>query len=398
MSETIMIQARKMRESLGHVKKVALRSRFGLPGLRLKVESQERTRTIRLDAFDGSSFASAWWTQGDSGPRVEWNYCLDPKTLDAVLGQIDGDALTIEAQTQTITETGKDGQPVERKQATAIIRDTNAPKKWRIALQDGANFQTMPKVGGWQKLPFGGDVKMAPVAVQHCAHKDAQKMANLIGVKIEFADGKFHAVATDTHRMAVWESADDSGFSGALILPPELCAIIGNGTYSELLMEPDGKLAALAERKPDEGRFVISPLFDAANYPDWRRVIPQSEPAVELEIDAAAMRGALDAVSVVITPVQMGVRITFDGRSALKLDVDGINRADAEVAVCEVLAGSGQEFAVTLNHAYIGEFVAVIAGTKNKHEKFKLEFRGDEKPVLLRDGEGYFDLIMPMKR
>lgn len=188
---------------------------------------------------------------------------------------------------------------------------------------------------------LGGQMAGVAFAVGHDANRDF-----LNGVFIHTKNGKLVAVATDGHRLARVVGEDAPDFVG-VIIPEKSVGIIPKGVVQISVSEE--KLRVVS---PD---ITITTKLIAATFPDYERVIPQSND-LTIVVDRDEMMRAADRVVTVSSEKAKGVRLSIaPGAIALSARSD-IGTAEDEVAADY----TGEPIEYGLSSAYLRDMLSAL--------------------------------------
>lgn len=166
-------------------------------------------------------------------------------------------------------------------------------------------------------------------ALTHTARKDIRTY--LCGVRLEPSAGKI--IATDGHRMFI--GAIDTADAPAVTIPAELLASalkavkVKKGTITLVTVNYSAGTVELAF--PNGARFAGAEL--EGNYPEWRRVLPQTVSGES---------------------AQFNPQYLADAETALKIYYDGGN------AFCTTLAPNGTAGGLVFNGGYDPKAVVIV--------------------------------------
>ena len=238
---------------------------------------------------------------------------------------------------------------------------------------------------------FGGELDAGELAaaLSHVryAAATADYQAIFRGVKLELADGRTRAVASDGFRLAYYHLTSSSGLSANLVLPArsveELVRILDEGQARLAVGEGQLMLAT-----PDTR---LNVKLMEGSFPDYERVIPSSFPlSVTTEaksLSETVARVALMADRTTNNRVDMFVK---DG--TMQITAEGaFGRAQEAVSVMQ--EGSDPEIAVAFNAKYLVDAVSPLSG------QVCISLSRETAPSVMVDPEnpGYLAMVVPLR-
>ena len=306
---------------------------------------------------------SATWLSGIRG----FDVCVPAKPLEAVLGQLDGDAMvTIEidakASARVILRAGR----AQFKLPTLPVEDFPLFDAWDI---DGEFAFEMPC----------SQLADALAAVDHAISSEETRYY-LNGVFVHPADLDLRFASTDGARLARWRI---DGPMGSTIFPG---VIVGRKTVAVLekllasaikaTKDDQGEPACIQIEANEEGsrlRFalpaagggdveIIAKAIDG-QFPDYQRIIP-SHPSYQATIERDVLAAAVKRVAVLASGKSRLVKFTFsdrgEGELTLSSSAPELGEAVEEVP-CLYL---GPDFEMGFDSKYLGEALGAIASDK----------------------------------
>lgn len=211
----------------------------------------------------------------------------------------------------------------------------------------------------------------------------------LNGIQLTIEGGKVRSVATDGHRLSVFEAECGEG-DGVWLLP--IRAVSQVLRLCEL-----GDPVTIAHSKSHvrftSGHVAVTSRKIDATFPKYQSVVPKDSPQRAV-VNRGALLAALDRVSVMANPRSRSVRFAFSANeialSAPNGDFSEMGNAAESVAAS--LTGSGA--AIQLNHNYVSELLGV-----SDADEFAIEFKDEMTQMLMRPvgDDRYMTVLMPMR-
>ncbi len=233
------------------------------------------------------------------------------------------------------------------------------------------------------------EIDRAIKKVSYAASKDEARYV-LTGVLLRSLGDRLHAVATDGHRLALYE----------VLVPSEgFSAIIPKKSISELKkVLREGEEVSVAEQGNklyfSSGDTVMWTSLIEGEYPDYTAVIPEDNP-LTMSADREELLSALKEVSIIFDKEEvMAVQFNLeDGRLTLQArNVEGEAPEEAEVTI--PVDYSGEPFSVNFNIIHMIESISSFDG-----ETITMKFGEELTPVLIasEDEPQLKNVVMPMK-
>lgn len=216
------------------------------------------------------------------------------------------------------------------------------------------------------------------------ADRDVRYYLN--GALIEINAGTMRIVSTDGHRLSMDCEPIDASFDTGIIIP-RAAAI----TLAKLLEDSDDPVEIAIAGKTLHFTFgcidYICKAIDG-QFPDWRRVVPETTNEVKIDVDA--MSRALSRVALCVNEKLQGVRMTISpGLLVIAADNDG------EEAIEELrIDYDGKPFESGYNVRYLSDALTAMSV-----ETATLRMGDPKKPLIIEDPAKpeRFRLVMPMR-
>lgn len=215
----------------------------------------------------------------------------------------------------------------------------------------------------------------------------AEYQAIFRGVKLELADNKVRAIATDGFRLAYYHLETSSGFDAELVLPArsvdELAKLLADGEARLHLAE--GQLSVASDS------FELNLKLMEGNFPDYERVIPASFP-VSITLDARSLSDAVARVAVMADKSANNRIDMFIKDGSLQITAEGsYGRSQEALEVSQ--EGSDPEIALAYNAKYLVDALSPIEGD------LRISFSGATSPSVLTDlaDPRYLAMVVPLR-
>lgn len=217
------------------------------------------------------------------------------------------------------------------------------------------------------------------------------------------ADGQVAFVATDGHRLARAAGGSCDPAAPGVILPRKACAILAAMMPKAKARETRADKAALAgmpmiamdysdtQAEFTVGAWQVRTKFIDGTFPDYERVIPRHN-THEATIDPEALRGAVKAVSAVLSARGRSIRFEF-GEDTLTLTATNPDTGTATRSVpCRY---EGEALEIGFNGRYV---LDLLDAMDRSAETLTIRLADAGSPALFTDGEdapGF--VLMPMR-
>ena len=277
------------------------------------------------------------------------------------------------------------GGEVTLDQAGTKLRAKCGGSTAQLATSDIEDFPVWPVLGeAWLTLPASA-LQAAVAAVVPAAATDETRPV-LAAVQIAVQNGALTLAAADGFRLMTSTIAGEAA-AGEALVPLRVLKLL---------------LAALAGEKPETPvglhlsanvigfkteRFTLTGRRVEGQFPDWRRIVPQTGTAVTLPADD--LLAALRSCSPFARSNSRIVRVSGDD-DTLTLAARDMDGASDVVATLEAAVPSAVSFAV--NGGYFADALAPFAGTV-----VSISNSGPTSPIkLTADGSPHLAVLMPM--
>lgn len=211
----------------------------------------------------------------------------------------------------------------------------------------------------------------------------------LNGVLLSAHGEKITAVATDGHRLALFEQTQDK------TIEDKIEAILTKKTVKELLrLVPDNDELIEVEISKNQMRFkfdaieIISKLIEG-KFPDYERVLPKDNKTI-VEINREELKAALQQAAVLTSDGFKGVRWNLQDNT---LSIASTNAEMEEVSVKLSIDYSGNPLELGFNVNYLLDVLNVL-----KVEKVIFSLGGPLQSALITipDSDKFKFVVMPM--
>ena len=126
-------------------------------------------------------------------------------------------------------------------------------------------------------------------------------------------------------------------------------------------------------------------------YPDWRKVLPQRNDAIQIEVTVGPLFSALRQAAIVTDMESRGIDFTFaDGTLKLEASTAEIGESQIELPI----PYEGDPITLTMDHRYLAEFCKVL----DNESSIMIEIESGAAPALFTTADGYAYVIMPMAK
>ena len=209
------------------------------------------------------------------------------------------------------------------------------------------------------------------------------------GVFLELSEDKISAVATDGRRLAFQEGfgtcVNDHKVESA-IFPAKALQLIERALNDD---EEPVKIAVSSNRGLFQyGRTVFFTRLVEGRFPNWRRIIPETEGKTQVDILAGALFSAVRQAAVVTSDKQPGVNFAFES-GKMELQAHGSEIGDSAVEVPISYEGPRKE--IKLDPKFMADVLRALDADKN----ISL-YIADDEPLMIKTDDSYVYVVMPL--
>ncbi len=263
--------------------------------------------------------------------------------------------------------------------------------RFSIMGDDPADFPAVPDFGADGAIEIEGEKlsKMIERTVFATAREAARYALN--GVLWEVRGKEIRLVATDGHRLAIskgqCKSEAGSGQISAIV-PTKAVNLVDRviqsaETVSVQLGEKDLLVKA-------DNVVVYSRLVDG-HFPQYEDVVPKDSDK-KAELVAGDFRAAVRRAALLTNEESRGVKMSFkDGQLVLSSRAPEMGEARVRMAAKFEGATDDEAFEIAFNPAFLTEVLKII-----ESETVTLQLKSSNKPGLIKEGNHYIHVIMPV--
>jgi DNA polymerase-3 subunit beta len=323
---------------------------------------------------------------------------LDQGFKGKVQGEIEGEVEEVQSFCvpakkfyEVIKNFPEDEVLLVKKDSRLIVRDSAEKITYELALGDASEFPVLPDFDEGEAVEVPGYVLSLLIEKAAFASSKDKNRFVLSGILFEVLrdEGKLRAVASDGHRLALFETEvadiDKVKFS-SFILPRESAEEVMD--FSE--DEPMVKLAFINNYVvlwTSLGVFFSRTI--EGSFPDYRAVIPREFERVA-KIDRKQFIEALKRVSLMLTEKFKPVFLIFD-KGELIVESKEVEMGQArERLYCEY---AGEKFSIVFNASYLLDALQVMEA-----DEVEMRMSDGSRPAVLLDPrqESFLYVVMPM--
>lgn len=209
------------------------------------------------------------------------------------------------------------------------------------------------------------------------------------GVQLEWWGGGIRLVATDGHRLALWETAEPASGRQTLLVPKKTMQLL-----VRLIEDEEGEVEFAADRNHvyfrTVGRELVSRLL-TGQFPNYELVIPK-EVKARAVVSAEGFHEACRRVAILADERAPAVRLSFSP-GALVLTARPTSGDEEAVEEMEC-SYEGEPMEVAFNAGYLLDFFRVVEGD------VEIGLVDSQSPARLRaleDNGRYVYVVMPMR-
>ena len=282
-----------------------------------------------------------------------------------------------------------DGSDIDIDLAGEKLVVRSGRSKFSLVTLPAAEFPSVEDIKAGQTIKVSQEVLGRLIEKTHFSMAQQDVRYYLNGMLLETGGKHLRAVATDGHRLALWEAEID----GAAL--DEQQVIIPRKGVLELQRLLDGEgdlnieLGANHVRIQLQGIRFTSKLIDG-RFPEYDRVIPK-ESSNELTADKALLRSALQRTAILSNEKYRGIRLIIrDSGVVIQAHNPEQEEAEEELEV----AYSGEDIEIGFNVNYLLDALGAVEG-----DEVTLSVLDSNSSCLIRQpgsDEGKF-VVMPMR-
>jgi DNA polymerase-3 subunit beta len=270
---------------------------------------------------------------------------------------------------------------------TAVLETSDS--NFKIMGDDPADFPTVPDFGkdGSTEVEAKKLLNMIHRTVFATAREAARYALN--GVLWEIRGKEIRLVATDGHRLAVAKGqckGDKSAGQVSAIVPTKAMHLIERSIDDAETVEIQIGEKDLLVRAGH--RVVYSRLVDG-HFPKYEDVIPKDSDK-KVELKTATFLSAVRRAALLTNEESRGVRFTFTKNQA-ELSSRAPEMGEARTTVEAAMMGDEASFEIAFNPYFVIDVLKVI-----ESDSFTLQLKSANKPGLIREGNQYDHVIMPV--
>lgn len=287
-----------------------------------------------------------------------------------------------------VREVGNGEITIETGEGKAVVKAGRS--RFNLLLVEKEEYPDVPKFpeksAAITEVPVDRIVKMISRTAFAVATEQSRYAINGIFLR---AKGKtLELVATDGRRLArmVIKLEKAGKLDAELIVPPKMmreiekrAAALEEGVVS--LAQEGNQILAQVGNTTLVGRLV------EGNYPKYQDVIPTAVGKV-VEMDREELGSKLRQAQLLTSETSLSVTLEVS-KGKVKIDSAAPERGDASLVMD--VKYEGEKMSVAFNPAFLADVVKVIEG-----KTLRLELTEPQKPAVVRDGDEYVYVIMPV--
>jgi len=320
---------------------------------------------------------------------------LDQGFKGKVKGEVEGENLSFCVPARKFYEVIKnfpeDEALLVKEDSRLIVRDPAERITYELALGDPSEFPALPDFSEEQAIDIPGHILSLLIEKTIFASSKEEARFVLSGIYFEplKEEGKLRAVASDGHRLALFETeilGIDKAELSPFILSRKSAREIADLSEDEITV----KLAYInnyAVLWTSLGVFFSRTI--EGSFPDYRAVVPQTFERVA-KVDRRLLMDALKRVSLLVTEKFKPVTLTLNKNELI------LTSQETELGRSQIRLGcsyDGEPFSISFNSEYLLDPLEVM-----QSEEVDLKFKDERSPAGIfgyRD-EGFLYIVMPM--
>jgi len=284
---------------------------------------------------------------------------------------------------QKKSEDGKDG----------LLEILDEDNNYFVALDNADDYPELPEFDASKSIRIKSDILSEALSKTLFATSNDSLRPVMTGVLFQFSESEANFVATDSHRLAVYNRKDVSSSENIeFIMPKKPLAIFKNilsGVDEEILVEFSENMAKFSF----QDSIWISRLIDG-KYPNYDAVIPKESPNI-LTINRNLLLNSMRRVSIFSSKSTNQVRFKLSG-NLLHLhaeDTEYSNKADMQIP-CQY---NGEDINIGFSSKLFMEMLSVLSSDDIYLKMSQANRPGIIEPVDgLEENENILMLSMPV--
>ena len=266
--------------------------------------------------------------------------------------------------------------------------------QFRLPAEDPAEF---PQVTGFDESDFHTvPARLLRELIRRTAFATDNESSRyaLGGVKLEVEGDQLTAIGTDGRRLA--KMTGPVGTTGKAIDATQTTIIPTRAmTLIERAVDPADDEVKIAVKGNEflvhTSRATISARMLEGRYPEWRKVFPDSNGGVKLDLAVGAMLTAVRQAQIATSDESRGIDFTFgEGMLVLSGKAAEVGQSRVELPI----GYDGDELTVTLDPRFAIDFLKVLDADKT----FQFAVQDSESAAVCSTDDGYGYVIMPLAR
>jgi len=286
---------------------------------------------------------------------------------------------------QIARESGEDTLAIEADADKCHIR--GADSHFEIYSQDPAEFPPVPDLEGEADLEIEATALHAMIERTVFSVAKENTRYAISGLLWEKTDKQLALVGTDGRRLA-WSCASADKLVGEpkqQIVPAKTVGVLGR-----ILAHVEGPVAVQITDNQilvRGGPYVLSSSLLEGHFPQYRDVLPKDNDK-KVELNTAEFLSGVKRAALLTNEQSKGVRLAFD-KGKLTLSSRAPEQGEATIGLAVDYAGEPIE--IGFNPAFLGDALRVAGAPV-----VTLELKDPNRPGVLRAGEDFFYVVMPV--
>lgn len=275
------------------------------------------------------------------------------------------------------------------------VRIASGHSEFRLSPEDPAEFPSVATFDEAAYFSIPGSVLREAIRRTIFATDVESTRYALGGVLVEPGENGLTLAATDSRRLAVVEipctkHGDPSGGpSNGAVIPSKAMSLIERS-----IAGADDDEVWIALRNNDvlvkSGNGTIVSRLVEGRFPKYRQVIPAESPIV-VDMVAGPFYTAVRQAQIVTSDESRGVDFTFsEGNLTLQSQSADVGASKIELPI----PYSGEDLTITFDPKYVADVLKVL----DADTAFTLSLTDGESQAVVRVGDGYTYVIMPLSR
>jgi len=307
----------------------------------------------------------------------EGEFCLNSKNFFDILRELPNESLSLNIDKEN-----------------NLLKAECGEIKYSLLITSNEEYPNLNFQGSSKSFELTADSILSFINKTHHAISTDETRPFLNGIYLQNTGDKLRAVATDGHRLALYDhqqaNLNDALLSEGIILPKK-------GIY-ELKRMAESNLDSSVQISIDESflyaqireEYFLSVRLIARDYPNYQAVIP-SQTSSSMTVDHNSFLNAVKRVKILANEKSNGVKLNLSGNQ-LTISANHPSLGDAVEKISVDYAGA--DFNIGFNAKYLIDTLSVF-----NEGIIEFKFNNELSPVIVesQNTQNFLGIVMPLK-